>query len=64
MTCRASGIDIANAFREATISAAVVKEEFIPRFQKFLGEVNFDERCKLLLDLYRLQIVFAGLTYS
>jgi hypothetical protein len=38
--------------------------QFISMFNKFTEEVNFQSKCRLLLDLFKLQIAFAGISYS
>ena len=38
--------------------------QFISMFGKFREEVNFENKYRLLLDLFKLQIVFAGISYS
>jgi hypothetical protein len=40
-----------------------LKEEFISRYMEFLEETDFEKRCGLLLNLFKLQIVFAGMSY-
>ena len=40
------------------------KAQFISMFNKFTQEENFENRCRLLLDLFKLQIVFAGVSYD
>jgi len=40
-----------------------LKEEFVSKYRAFSGETDFEKRCRLLLDLFKLQIVFAGLVY-
>jgi hypothetical protein len=40
------------------------KKQFVSMFNKFIEEVNFESKCRLLLDLFKLQIVFAGISYS
>lgn len=64
MTYRAMRGDTANQFIEEVVSKKSVKEEFIFYYQKFLAETDFDERCKLILILFRLQLIFTGLTYG
>jgi hypothetical protein len=49
---------------ESTISLAVSKEDFIHIFNGFLVQENFEKRCRLLLDLFKLQIVFAAISYD
>jgi hypothetical protein len=45
-------------------SRAALKEEFIAMYLEFAGENNFEKRCRLLLDLFKLQIIFVGMTYD
>jgi hypothetical protein len=40
-----------------------VKEEFAFKYSEFSEETDFEKRFRLLLDLFKLQIVFAGLSY-
>jgi hypothetical protein len=40
-----------------------LKAEFLSLYREFSVESNFEIRCRLLLDLFKLQIVFAGLSY-
>jgi hypothetical protein len=40
-----------------------LEEEFTSRFHDFSAETDFQRKCGLLLDLFKLQIVFAGVTY-
>jgi hypothetical protein len=38
------------------------KTQFVAMFNNFTEEVNFENKCRLLLDLFKLQIVFAGIS--
>jgi hypothetical protein len=40
------------------------KAQFVSMFNKFTEKVNFESKCRLLLDLFKLQIVFAGISYD
>jgi hypothetical protein len=40
------------------------KAQFASMFNKFTKEVNFEKKCRLLLDLFKLEIVFAGISYN
>ncbi len=40
-----------------------LKEEFACKYREFSEERDFEKRCRILLDLSKLQIVFAGLSY-
>jgi hypothetical protein len=44
-------------------SVESVKEEFVSKYGEFFQESDFERRCRLLLDLFKLQIIFAGLSY-
>lgn len=45
-------------------SREAFKTQFVSMFGKFTEEVNFEKKCRLLLDLFKLQIVFAGISYN
>jgi len=49
---------------ERTVSLPLLKAQFLPLFDGFIAEQSFERRCGLLLDLFRLQIVFAGMMYE
>jgi hypothetical protein len=49
---------------ERVISRAALKEKYIAMYNVFAAETNMEKKVRLLLDLYKLQIVFAGLTYD
>jgi hypothetical protein len=40
-----------------------LKKVFSAKYREFRAEVNPEHRCRLLLDLFKLQIVFAGVSY-
>ena len=44
-------------------TVASVKASFLSKYGDFIDEADFQRRCRLLLDLFKLQIVFAGLSY-
>jgi hypothetical protein len=46
------------------ISASSFNEKFFAMFEEFSAEFNFENKCRLLLDLFKLQIVFAGVSYD
>lgn len=41
-----------------------IKEHFAPTYQEFLSERKFEKQCRLLLDLFKLQIVFTGMLFQ
>lgn len=46
------------------ISKSSLKKSFMSTYQEFKKEQIFEKKCRLLLDLFKLQIVFAGMFYS
>jgi hypothetical protein len=47
-----------------TITAQSLKDRFLSLYQEFVAETNFENKCRLLLDLFKLQIVYAGMFYD
>jgi hypothetical protein len=41
-----------------------LRAEFISKYHEFADGMEFGKRCGLLLDLFKLQIVFAGMSYE
>jgi hypothetical protein len=41
-----------------------LKSQFVSMFKEFTEEVNFENKCRLLLDLFKLQIIFVGISYG
>ncbi len=41
-----------------------LKDQFLNKFQEFETEIDFVKRLRLLLDLFKMQIVFAGVFYE
>jgi len=62
--CRGGGISTKSAIQWEQMSLASVREQFLARYGEFAVETDFDKRCRLLPDLFRLQIVFAGMSYE
>ena len=46
------------------ISMQSLKELFNSTFHRFDLEAHFEKKCRLLLDLFKIQIVFAGMLYD
>ena len=46
------------------VSPNSLKEQFVSTFYRFENEANFEKKCRLLLDLFKYQIVFAGVCYD
>jgi len=47
-----------------TISVPELKVQYASMFEAFDKEKGFESKCRLLLDLYKLMIVFAGISYD
>jgi len=45
------------------VSEASLREQFNSIFHEFTVENQFEKKCRLLLDLFKIQIVFAGAFY-
>jgi hypothetical protein len=41
-----------------------LKDRFLSLYPEFVTETKFENKCRLLLDLFKLQIVFAGAFYD
>jgi hypothetical protein len=61
--CRLTGEDEKRAVLQGTLSSEPIREQFFTLYQEFSSATGFEERCRLLADLFRLQIIFAGLLY-
>jgi len=48
----------------AAVSISGLKGHFALMFEAFDKENVFESKCRLLLDLFKLMIVFAGITYA
>lgn len=46
------------------LSLASLQGRFIATYEEFASETDFGKRCRLLLDLFKLQLVFAGVSYE
>ena len=53
-----------SAIAKDEISSASLKDSYTSKYHAFSNGVSFEERCRLLLDLIRLRIIFAGMNYS
>jgi hypothetical protein len=59
---RTTAGQIRSTLLQRVTSRAVLKEEFVAVYGELAAETNFEKRCRLLLDLFKLQIIFAGMT--
>jgi hypothetical protein len=48
----------------STITAQTLKDRFLSLYDEFVAQRNFQKKLRLLLDLYKLQIVYAGMFYD
>ena|SRR5215472_8279491 len=46
------------------VSATSLKQQFVRIFDQYTRETVFERKCRLLLDLFKLQMVFAGVSYG
>jgi hypothetical protein len=46
------------------INMRSLKEEFLSMYQAFVTQTNFEIKCRLLLDLFKLQLVYGGAFYD
>lgn len=54
-----SGIEL-----NASLSLYSLKVQFYSLFNEFVEEKDFEKKCRHLLDLYKLQLIFAGFAYA
>jgi hypothetical protein len=47
-----------------TVTAQSVKDRYLSVYQEFIDETDFLRKYLLLLDLYKLKLVFAGMFYD
>jgi YD repeat-containing protein len=69
VTVRYQGLIGANHIKSgwdsmSSISATSFNEKFFAMFEEFAAEPIFENKCRLLLDLFKLQIVFSGISYD
>lgn len=48
----------------SAVAVHSVKDRFLSLYPQFVAEIDFGNKCRLLLDLFKLQIVFAGAFYD
>lgn len=48
----------------SAIGVSSLKEQFISLYDSFVSQINFETKCRLLLDLIRLYIIYAGAFYE
>jgi len=58
------GATLASTIDWSASTAPSLKDRFLSKYEEFLAEANFENKCRLLLDLFKLQIVFAGMFYD
>jgi hypothetical protein len=54
----------ASTLSAKAITVASVGDQFLKLYDVFLHEAGFEPRCRLLLDMFKLEIVFAGAYYD
>lgn len=53
-----------STIQRETFSVPALREQFVTMFHEFTAEENLERKCRLLLDLFKIQIVFAGVSYE
>jgi len=48
----------------SAVGVQSLKDRFLSLYPEFVAETKFENKCRLLLDLFKLQIVFAGAFYD
>jgi len=48
----------------SAVGVQSLKDRFLSLYAEFVTETKFENKCRLLLDLFKLQIVFAGAFYD
>jgi hypothetical protein len=43
------------------ISMSSISDDYFALFERFVAEALFERKCRILLDLFKLQIVYAGM---
>jgi len=61
---RALPCETASPNRSDSIHIESLRREFGAKYREFLAEADFAVRCGLLLDLFKLQIVFVGASHA
>lgn len=46
------------------MTGSAVQRDYLATFERFDREQPFEERCRLVLDLFRLQLLFAATSYE
>lgn len=48
----------------SAVGVQSLQDRFLSLYPEFVAETKFENKCRLLLDLFKLQIVFAGAFYD
>lgn len=46
------------------LNFANLKEKLLAEYRRFVSESQFERKCRLLLDVFKLQLCFAGIFYD
>lgn len=58
------GAEIRSQLQWNAVSVPSIKQEFELLYPKFIAEKNFEKQCRLLLDLFKLQLALAAMTFD
>jgi hypothetical protein len=59
-----AGAETRSQLQWNAVSVASLKHEFQLLYQRFITEQVFEKQCRLLLDLFKVQIAVAAMTYD
>jgi hypothetical protein len=62
--CVLSGAEERSQLRWKSVSISSLKREFLKLYPTFIAEETFEKQCRILIDLFKLQIVLAGMAYD
>ena len=58
------GAELQSQLQWRQLSQASLRKEFAKLYRRFVAEEAFEPRTRLLLDLFKVQIAFAAITYD
>jgi hypothetical protein len=58
------GAKTRSALQWSAVSISSLKQQFQSLYARFIAEESFEEQCRLLLDLFKLQLALAAMTYD
>jgi hypothetical protein len=59
-----AGAEAHSHLKWKAVSVSSLRREFQSLYSRFIAEETFEKRCRLLLDLFKLQIALAAMAYD